>query len=272
MKALQATTKDDIREFVDIRRQWPAQLALGNFYAEGEQIVDRLLQSNFSIHSMLVTEGYFHRWSHKMDSAGKVWLANKKWMEEQTGRKLNQACLALAKVPEAPDFADLVRSDATVVALDRIDHAVNVGAILRNCAAFEATAVVLNPNDSIHPYSLRSVRASLGGVFAVPVFTTDDLPHFLQNMRHSHGFDLLAADPAGSTRIHQMNIGSKCCLILGNEHAGLSAAVQHLQPRRVSIPIAANVDSLNVAAAGAIFLHRIFEAKSFLRQQSQINP
>jgi tRNA G18 (ribose-2'-O)-methylase SpoU len=256
MNISQATNAGQVQEFYNIARQWRKQFSAGNFYAEGEQVVFRLLQSELSIASMLLTEKHFERWKPLIErKEGTVSIAEKKWMEENTGQKLNQACLALAKIPPPRPVENLIRQDPCFfVALDGIDHAVNVGSIVRNCAAFGIAGLLVDQT-TIHPYSWRAVRTSLGSIFQVPVVTTNSLSDSLRLLQHQHQINLIAADPEGSCRISETDFSKKCCFIFGNEHQGISKKILSLAPMRVAIPVSGKVDSVNVAAASAIFLY-----------------
>jgi tRNA G18 (ribose-2'-O)-methylase SpoU len=200
-----------------------------------------------------------------------VWIAEKKWMEETTAQKLNQGCLAIGEIPQQPQLSKLVSSFFTCfVALDGINHAVNVGSILRNCAAFDVRSV-LSDDRSVSPYSWRSIRTSLGTVFSVPVSCESSLIEQLQVLQN-HNIHLIAVDPKGPQTISEFDFAKECCFIFGSEHTGISKNVSILANARIAIPQSSKVDSLNVAAASAIILQRSNEVRSFLRLQSQKGP
>jgi tRNA G18 (ribose-2'-O)-methylase SpoU len=256
MHISKATTAQQVEAFHNIARQWRKQFTAGNFYAEGEQVVLRLLQSELNIVSMLTSENNFERWKPLIErKEGTIWIAEKKWMEENTGRKLNQPCLALARIPPATRLENLIQQNpCCLVAFDGIDHAVNVGSIVRNCAAFGITGLVVDET-TIHPYSWRAVMTSLGSVFQVPIVTSDSLSETLRFLQNQHQIRLIAADPKGSCRISETNFSERFCIIFGNEHQGVSKKILSLAPMRVAIPLSGKVDSVNVAAASAIFLY-----------------
>jgi tRNA G18 (ribose-2'-O)-methylase SpoU len=261
MHISRATNCDQLQEFYNIARQWRKQFTSGRFYAEGEQVVFRLLQSGLSILAMLLTENHFERWKELIEKKeGIVWIAEKKWMEENTGQKLNQPCLALARIPSSARLENLIREDpCCLVALDGIDHAVNVGSIVRNCAAFGITGLLVDQT-TIHPYSWRAVRTSLGSVFQLPVVSTGSLPETLTLLQNRQ-ITLIAATPDGSCRLSETVFPKKCCCIFGNEHEGLSKKILSLAPTQVAIPLSGKMDSVNVAAASAIFLYAATTSK-----------
>ena len=276
MKVFEATERDQVSLFRDIRRQWQSQLRDGKFYAEGEQVLLRLLRSNVNVLSVLITPHYLDQWrpilEMKDDPDLTVWVAEKQWIEQNTAQKLNQGCLAVGRIPQAPPLSQILMREPNpcIVALDGINHAVNVGSILRNCAAFGVSAVLVNEKCS-SPYSWRSIRTSLGGVFYVPVYSDITLIPQLRLLQNNK-IKLVAVDPHGSQSITDFDFTADCCFIFGSEHRGISDDILNLAFSRISIPHSAKVDSLNVAAASAIILNRSNEANSSSRSQARRDP
>jgi TrmH family RNA methyltransferase len=255
MKLLPRHSLENVEAFRNLRKQWPEQLMRGLFYAEGEQIFVRLLESQLEIVSVLLTPDLFAL--HRRELEGRscsVVVAEKSWIESNTMQKLNQGILAIARIPEQFALTSLEKLNRfCIVALNGLDHAVNVGTIFRSCAAFGITAAITESH-FIHPYSWRAVRASLGGVFQVPFFTSSNFCYSLEFLKNL-GTTLIAADPSSHVLLPEMKLPEKICLILGNEHQGISPNVLSLNPDRVAIQMSGKMDSLNVAAASAIFLY-----------------
>src|SRR5262249_55480559 len=104
------------------------------------------------------------------------------------------------------------------------------------------------------PLYRRSVRVSMGEVFAVPYAHLDPWPDALNTVRE-HGFRLLALTPApDALPIQQLSTVDRRrpAFLLGAEGTGLSRAALAGSDRRVVIPMRRGVDSLNVAAAAAV--------------------
>jgi tRNA G18 (ribose-2'-O)-methylase SpoU len=243
--------------------EWRQQLESGNFFAEGEQVVIRLLHSSIKIISLLVTPEFFNRHQEIINAHPcRVAIAKKTYMEQISGRALNQGAIALAKIPQVPPlYQTLEKNCGCLVALDGIAHAVNVGSILRNCAAFDVAAV-LTDHRSTHPYAWRAVKASIGGVFGLNIYHEEALHEALARMREQFGFTLVAADPHGALQLNQLEFPRQSCLIFGGEHSGISEEILNLKPLRVRIPLSEKIDSLNVAATSAIFLAAVASQRS----------
>jgi tRNA G18 (ribose-2'-O)-methylase SpoU len=146
---------------------------------------------------------------------------------------------------------------------DLVDHG-NVGAIFRCAAALGVDAVVLSPRCA-DPLYRRSVRVSMGAVFAIPYARMDGWFDGLEDLR-SAGFRLLALTPdERATPVSTALRGERIALLLGTEGDGLSARWLHAADEAVRIPMnpaarAAGVDSLNVVAAAAIACHLLVTA------------
>ena len=146
-----------------------------------------------------------------------------------------------------------------VVLEDLVDHG-NVGAIFRCAAALGVDAVVLSPRCA-DPLYRRSVKVSMGAVFAIPYARMAGWYDGLADLT-SAGFRLLALTPdAGATPIAAaLRAPGPVALLLGTEGDGLSARWLREADTAVRIPMnpaarAAGVDSLNVVAAAAIACH-----------------
>src|SRR6266849_2508965 len=139
--------------------------------------------------------------------------------------------------------------DGIAVALDGVQDPGNVGTIVRLAAAFDAAGVILLPGCA-DPYGPKAIRASAGAILNVPIvsMTADALL--------ATGRPMYVADAAGST--NELPTG---VLVLGSEGQGVSPVLRK-RARAVAIETSGRVESLNVAAATAIFLWRGFRNRT----------
>src|SRR6185437_7734367 len=114
----------------------------GIFVAEGIKVVQRLLESNFTLVSMVVPEKWLVEFQPLLEKRPEdviVYVAEKKLLESLTGFSMFQGVLAVGRIP-APVSFDKVLSDSPsprlFVALDALTNAENLGALIRNCVAF----------------------------------------------------------------------------------------------------------------------------------------
>jgi tRNA G18 (ribose-2'-O)-methylase SpoU len=146
-----------------------------------------------------------------------------------------------------------VRSVAVLEALNDFE---NIGGLFRNAAAFGVGAVLLDPRCA-DPLYRRSVRVSMGHVLQVPFAVLPGAwPASLQPLRNAR-FRLLALTPRPKARpLRRLSPPERWAVLLGAEGPGLSDAALGAADEWVRIPMAAGVDSLNVATAAAVtFAH-----------------
>ena len=164
-----------------------------------------------------------------------------------------QGVLAIAEIPERSlvDFAGV--SPLTLLVLDAVQDPGNVGTIVRTAAALGATATVALPG-TVDLWNAKVVRSGMGTHFMHPAFhaTAEELEAFLD----ATGAELWCADANGD-EVGQRPRPERLALAVGNEGSGLTAATRDRADAIVSLPIAADVESLNVAVAAGILLYTL---------------
>lgn len=227
----------------------------GRFVAEGRKVVGRLIGSRFEVDSVLVSD-------RRRDFLGQVpadvpaFVLSQDECERLTGYEFHQGVLACGVRRPPPALAEILplRGRVTVAAAPRMTDPDNLGALLRLAAAFGLQAVVLGPG-SADPFSRRTLRVSMGAALAVPVAEPEDFAGALCELKAA-GVQLVATvlDPDAEPL---MNAGrpDRLGLLFGNEAHGLAPEEVAACDRRVTIPMAPAADSLNVAAATAVFLY-----------------
>lgn len=235
----------------------------GIFVAEGEKVVRRLLESKLAVVSVLLPLKWLQDLKPLLEARPEtvqVFVADKELLETLTGFSMYQGLLAVGKVPaQAPLEAILAQSDRPwlLVAADGLSSAENLGLLARNCAAFGVQALVTSETCS-SPFLRRAVRSSMGTIFHLPIVERANLTRTLQGLRKA-GVRCVAAHPRASGRtLSQAEFRSDCCVVFGSEGYGISAPVLAECDEAVAIPMAPQVDSLNVGSAAAVFL---YEAK-----------
>jgi tRNA G18 (ribose-2'-O)-methylase SpoU len=234
----------------------------GLFIAEGTKVITRALGAGYPLRSVLLGRGRLGDLPALTAAAGAqgdppVYVVSDADAEGLTGYRVHRGALAsFARLP-LPGVAALLDGARRVVVLeDLVDHA-NVGAIFRSAAALGVDAVLLSPRCA-DPLYRRSVKVSMGGVFAIPYARMGDWYHGLADLKAA-GFRVLALtpDPAAAPAGEALRGAGRVALLLGTEGDGLSSRWLAEADEAVCIPMApgamaAGVDSLNVVAAAAI--------------------
>jgi tRNA G18 (ribose-2'-O)-methylase SpoU len=237
------------------------------FVAEGEKVVERLLESPIPVISLLLPEGklaLFEKQLQKRKEKITVFTAPKSVLEELTGFHLYQGVLALAKVPPASTLDELIAKSQPprlFMALDGLSNAENLGVLVRNSVAFGVQGLLLSAT-SAPPYLRRSVRSSMGTVFKSRYVQTDDLPSALRQLQRA-GIRVIATHPhTKQATIDRANFTIDFCIVFGSEGTGISEAVLAACDETIAIPMQQETDSLNVASASAAFFYEAWRQRS----------
>jgi tRNA G18 (ribose-2'-O)-methylase SpoU len=233
----------------------------GLFIAEGTKVITRAVAAGYPVRSMLLGRSRMIDLASLGEAEAPVYVVTDEVAERLTGYRVHRGALAALARRPLPEVAGLIAGARRIVVLeDLVDHA-NVGAIFRCAAALGVDAVVLSPRCA-DPLYRRSVKVSMGAVFAIPYARMSDWFDGLAELK-SAGFRVLALTPDdGATPIAMALRGKaeRVALAFGTEGDGLSARWLHEADEAVRIPMnraarAAGVDSLNVVAAAAIACH-----------------
>ncbi len=162
-----------------------------------------------------------------------------------------QGILLVGAIPRTELEALEVRGSAVILVLDGVQDPGNVGTLVRTADAFGALAVAALPGTA-DPWNPKVVRAAAGSLFRVPVLQPDRTA--LLEWLGARGFTLCAASAQGEP-IEALPASRRVALVLGNEGAGVDAALAAAADAVVAVPIRGGAESLNVAVAGAILLY-----------------
>jgi len=161
-----------------------------------------------------------------------------------------QGVLGVVRMPQwSRDEA--LSSGSVLLILDRVRDPGNLGLILRTAEAASAGGIFIS-GGSVELYNPKVVRSSMGAIFRVPVFSGEDLPQLLEELK-AHRISTCAAHRDGRPFTHISQEGP-IALLLGNEAFGIEPSLVPLVDQTVSIPMAPAVDSLNVAIAAGVLL------------------
>ncbi|MDO4798627.1 MAG: RNA methyltransferase [Coriobacteriales bacterium] len=182
-------------------------------------------------------------------------------MERLCGFRVTRGALCAMERPRPLSVDQLLDEARRLVVVEGVTDTSNIGAIFRNAAALGADGVLVAPTCA-DPLVRRAIRVSMGNVFRVPWCRADGAwPTHAMNALSERGFLRLAlalASDAVSLDDPSLREASKVALCFGSEGAGLTQAVLDACDKKVIIPMAHGVDSLNVAASSAVAMWELF--------------
>jgi tRNA G18 (ribose-2'-O)-methylase SpoU len=183
------------------------------------------------------------------------------------GFNFHHGAFAIADIPPLRSFSKeglscgepgLIRRRVFLCLWDVTDPS-NLGALVRTAAGLGAEGVLIGTGCA-NPYYRKTIRASMGNVFSIPLWETD--LNALAMLRE-RGVQIIAASLAEESKPIETFLYapgkslSPCILVLGNEGYGLPEEALKLCCHQVCIPMNNEVDSLNVAVAGGILMYKI---------------
>jgi len=237
----------------------------GLFVAEGRLVTRRVIaDGRYRIQSVLVNDAALADLESVFATVAAdvpILVCSNDGLQSVTGYHVHRGCLALVERPAATPVDALLRAAPTLVVLEGVSNADNVGGVFRNAAAFGADGVLLSPT-CCDPLYRKAIRTSMGAALQLPFAraAADDWPGVLTRVR-AQGFTLVALTPREPSETLDDCAARprppRLALVLGTEGAGLTPAVETAADLRVRIPISDRVDSLNLAVAAGIALYRL---------------
>ena len=226
----------------------------GFFLAEGQLVMRRAAQAGCPPRSLLLAPNRVDDLLPELAALDcPTYVASLEVLHAVTGFHVHRGALGSFGRPPVPSAEEVLRTARRVVVLEEVNSPTNLGAIFRSAAGLGMDAVLLSPT-RCDPLYRRAVRVSMGEVLAVPYAYLPEWPLGLESVREA-GFRVLALTPAAdAVPLDQVDVAGddRVAVLLGAEGPGLSSAAQAASDVRVRIPMAAGVDSLNVAAATAV--------------------
>ncbi|HEY6892796.1 MAG TPA: RNA methyltransferase [Rhodanobacteraceae bacterium] len=237
--------------------------AHGVFIAEGRLVVQRVIEhGGYAVRSVLVNDAALRsleRTLVELDASVPVYVSAADAFPAITGYNIHRGCLAVVERPRERSIDEVSAGARTLVVLEAVTNADNVGGVFRNAASFGCSGVVLSPT-CCDPLYRKAVRTSMGAVLSTPFARANEWPQALAQLR-ADGFTIAALTPRDpSTSIDDfVRVGrpERLAIVAGTEGSGLTVEADALADVRLRIPIADAVDSLNVAVAVGIALYAL---------------
>jgi tRNA G18 (ribose-2'-O)-methylase SpoU len=190
--------------------------------------------------------------------ASPLYAASQSVLQSITGFHVHRGILASFHRKAPRPVTEVLAGARRIAVLEGLNTHTNLGALFRSAAALGMDAVILSP-DCADPLYRRSVRVSMGQVFAIPYAKSDDWPGTLSEIGDA-GFTLLAMTPAAdAVPLSSLTPAQRDrpALMLGAEGPGLTGRALAASDVRVVIPMHNEVDSLNVATAAALAFYEL---------------
>ena len=221
---------------------------------DGWHLLEEALAADLPLETVLVdvtlAETHARTLSSCLSAGAQVVTGTAQVLAAASPVRTSTGVVAIGHRPDVTLSRLLSPGPAMVVAAFGLQDPGNAGALVRSAAAAGATGVLLDPA-SANPYSWKALRASMGATLRLPVMRDADARTHLAHLRGA-GLRLCAATPQVGPSLYDTDLRGPVCLLLGAEGTGLSLDLIESADCRIQIPMARNVESLNVAVAGAL--------------------
>lgn len=259
-----------IQVYADLRSNL-AKPPGGYFIAEGKWVSKRLINSSFQVHSILIMDSLVEEtigWTtgFQADQSFPIYVMPKSMISQLVGYPFHRGMLACGVRKQEHSTEEFLASNSfrksetprLSVFLDDIVEAENVGTILRTCAGFGVDQILLGPR-TIDPFVRRAVRVSMASVFHQSFYRAKSTSEMLALLAASGQFRIVASTLSNNARnLREYETDDRSTILMvGNEATGLTEETLALVTDRFQIPMHLETDSLNVAAATAIFLYQL---------------
>lgn len=239
-------------DYVGLRDSQLRRADSGRFIAEGLKIIERAFQAAARPRSLLLQPRWLPALQGLLDAHPDVpvYVGSEAMIEEVSGFHVHRGALGSFDRPGETPLEVLARGRRLVACEEIVDHA-NIGAITRVAAGLGWDGLLVSEG-SADPLYRRAVKASMGASLSLPwrrMTSTAELTRLKEA-----GFTLVAStlSPA-AVDLCSFLVPERLVLLLGTEGSGLSDGWLSVADEHVTVPMAAGVDSLNVATAAAIF-------------------
>jgi len=260
---VQLDTANDLRlkEYRNLRWNRKADAKTRDFIVEGRYCVERLLQSDYEVESILVTDGKSNEILEQLRAVTPVYSLPPAEISKLVGFDFHRGIMACAKRPVLNSMADFDQESnqpELAIALIGLCERENVGSIMRTSAALGVQRILLGPNTA-DPFARRTIRVSMGTVFRLKLYDLCDPAIQLPDLVERDGLRTIVTTlDQRATPLRDMRLGRDSgILIAGNEAEGIAEEIQKAATDRVIIPMNLGTNSLNVAVATAICLHEL---------------
>lgn len=237
-----------MKHFVSLREDRDYRYKTRRVVISGLKLVSEL-SPRFHFRTLLLEEGYNPLFAYKADE---VLCTTTQILKKVTGLKNPEPIAAEIDMPDA-EQQDLSSVDFLLI-LDGISDPGNLGTLLRTALALGWQGAFLTTGTT-DPFNEKAIRAAKGATFKLPLHSGpwEDLATILRAKK----FTLLAADSKGKDLAAVKSPSPPIALVLGNEAHGIALLELKKQAQMIAIPMTGQMESLNVATAGAILMYEL---------------
>lgn len=249
-----SNSNPQIKNLIQLTKKAKARKDQGLFVVEGKKMFSEIpkdwLQQTYVSESFLAHDG-------QMELEGISYeVLSDSIFSNVSDTQTPQGILALVRIPKY-ELSQLLPDDrpAHLLVLESIQDPGNLGTMFRTGEGAGITGIIMNKT-TVDLFNPKTVRSTMGSIYRVPYFVTDDLPMTLKELQKS-GVRLYAAHLKGTQTYDAMDYRGATGFLIGNEGNGLSDEIADMADSYIRIPMEGKVESLNAAIAATLLMYEV---------------
>ncbi|GAC1473030.1 MAG: RNA methyltransferase [Candidatus Dormibacteraceae bacterium] len=247
-----------------LRRNRTKRQRYREFFAEGVTTINSAISHDWKFQSIwFCRERPLSDWAQgvlQKANATTHYEVTSSMLEKLSEKEDQSELLAILQMPADDPERLKLDGDFVVIVADTPANPGNLGTLIRSADAFGAAGVIVTGH-AADVYDPRTIRASVGSLFSLPVIRLPgpaQVTSWLEMVRKSgHAPQVAALDPDGGQTLKDAGLSGPLVLIAGNEKRGVSSGYEAMSSVALRIPMQGAANSLNVAVAVSIALYEI---------------
>lgn len=257
MSEIKSSKNSLIKEIKSLYRK-KERKKLGLFLVEGIKIVEEMVDKKYSFKKIVYTDSIFSTQDGK-EIMSKIWdsknlvKVTEKVFKEISDTENPQGILGVANIP-VYEIKNLNLDNVNLLLyLDGVQDPGNMGTIIRTADAFDIDGIIM-AEGCVDPYNPKVARATMGSIFRVPLYFTDDGIAEIKRLK-AKDMKLYSSSLIGSVDIDELDF-KRSIVAIGNESNGISSEIHNLSDKLIKIPMLGESESLNAGVAASIIMYQ----------------
>ncbi|MCD7735946.1 MAG: RNA methyltransferase [Lachnospiraceae bacterium] len=246
-----STSNARVKQLLQLRKKARERNAQDLFVVEGPKMYQETPPER--IVQVCVSEKYYQKNQALFEGGGQVTVLSDRVFESVSDTRTPQGVLCIVRQYHY-ELPDLLCGDVPLImALENLQDPGNLGTIVRMAEGAGATGILLGPG-CVDIYNPKTIRSTMGSIYRVPFYYTDDLKRDLCVLR-DRGVRWFAAHLEGSVPYDEESYVGSSGFLIGNESQGLTSEITAAADARIRIPMCGKVESLNAAIAASVLMY-----------------